>query len=156
MTTKNILFIASGAFACLTDYRKPKKAAGFFNNRVENEFDGKATHKDLIHYGMMHEIAGRFSTIAELNPLSIDDLYKIAVSAKNSVFKQYERMFIAMGLHLDIPDEKIRELCANAFNERIGARGLKTVFDSYFEDVMYKALSKAAEEENMKEEEQSE
>ena len=156
MTTKNILFIAAGAFPELTKYRKPKKAAGFLNKRVENEFDGKATHKDLIHYGMMREIAGRFSTIAELNPLSLDDLYKITVSAKNSVFKQYERMFIAMGLHLDIPDEKIRELCANAFNERIGARGLKTVFDSYFEDVMYKALSEAAKEENMKEEEQSE
>ena len=156
MTTKNILFIASGAFPGLTDYRKPKKAAGFLGNKAENEFNEKATHKDLIRYGMMREIAGRFSTIAELNPLSIDDLYKIAVSAKNSVFKQYERMFIAMGLHLDIPDEKIRELCANAFNERIGARGLKTVFDSYFEDVLYKALSEAAEEENMKEEKQSE
>jgi len=153
LTTKNILFIASGAFPGLTDYRKPKKSVGFAEKKSGfNEEKTKVTHNDLVHFGMMREIAGRFSTIAELNPLSADDLYRISVSAKNSVLKQYEKMFERMGIKMDISEDKIRELCSMAYNEHIGARGLKTVFDDYFEDVIYNELLKA-EKENEEEKE---
>lgn len=61
-----------------------------------------------------------------------------------------------MGLQMDITDEKIRELCINAYNEHIGARGLKTVFDKYFEDALYRLLLEAEDTVNKKDEEDKE
>lgn len=150
--TDNILFIAGGAFGIKsikeTDRKNP---VGFLSPSGMIEDTGGISHTDLIRYGMIKELAGRFTTIVRLRPLSVSDLYAIA-TAEDGILSGYEKTLSVFGENVKIPDNVVRTLCAEAHAEGIGARGLKTIFDRYFEWVLYSLLESADKKQKAKEE----
>ena len=151
MSTKDILVIAGGAFEGIKQKKSEsemKSAVGFMRSLSPYEGDktvkkkDEITHADLIKFGMMRELAGRFSCIAELKPLSVDDLFRISKQSKNSVLRQYEALFLSLGKDKIIDDDTVMELCKKAYAEGTGARALKTVFDSFFEKLFLNVISK--------------
>ncbi len=141
--TDNILFISGGAFSVKNMKETDRMSVGFLSpfSSVSKESD-TISHTDLIRYGMTKELAGRLSTIVRFRPLNVDDLYRIATGA-NGIMSGYEKMLSLLGEEQKISEEEIRKLCIEAYSEGIGARGLKTIFDKYFEEQIFKALQKS-------------
>ncbi len=142
--TKDILFIAGGAFS--VNKKTDRTAVGFFcTEEAEQISERNISRADLIEYGMIQEMAGRFSTIIQFQPLSVEDLYRIA-TLRDGILSEYMRIFSLLGCELNITEETVLNLCKEAYNEEIGARGLKTVFDRYFEKKLYSVLEKTRTE----------
>lgn len=146
--TSNILFIAGGAFVGLEDVinnRKNKNAAIGFGQNIKNTEKltlDNVKLEDLIHFGMIPEFVGRFPVVATLNELSENDLMDILVKPKNSIIKQYKKLFKMENVELVIPDDFIKEVAARAYKNKTGARSLRTVIEQALIDTMFILPSK--------------
>lgn len=110
MDTSNILFICSGAFEGLS------KA-------------GTVTTEDLTRFGMMPELLGRLPIIAKLDPLTKEDMYNIITEPKNSILKQYEKLFALDGCTLTFEKRALAKIAMHAADKGIGVRGLRSLFE---------------------------
>jgi len=139
INTENILFICGGAFESLTMAEKEKKKILGFNAVAEEEVPEVKIidSKDLIKFGMIPELVGRFPIIAQLDMLTKEDLKKILVEPENSIVKQYKSLLDIDSIDLNFTNAALEFIADQAYSNKTGARGLKTVLENNMLDIMY-------------------
>lgn len=155
LDTTNILFICGGAFVGLdkiVQKRKDTTSLGFggdVKNSEENVYEMLADVKpqDLTKYGLIPEFVGRVPIVVSLHPLNEDALVNILTQPKNAIIKQYQKLVAMDGVKLTVEDSAVREIANTAIRLKTGARGLRTIIESFMTSVMYRLPS----EDNIKE-----
>ncbi len=144
--TTNILFICGGAFAGLDkliDSRGKGSSIGFgakvknYKEQSLSEIMEKLEPEDLIKYGLIPEFIGRMPIIATLNDLDEKSLVKILKEPKNSLIKQYQRLFEFESVELEFLDEGISEIAKKAISKKTGARGLRSILENILLKTMF-------------------
>ena len=144
--TTNILFICGGAFAGLDkliDSRGKGSSIGFgakvknYKERPLSEIMKLLEPEDLIKYGLIPEFIGRMPIIATLDDLDEDSLVKILKEPKNSLIKQYQRLFEFEEVELDFKEEAIKEIAKKAISKKTGARGLRSILENILLKTMF-------------------
>jgi ATP-dependent Clp protease ATP-binding subunit ClpX len=150
INTRNILFIVGGAFDGLIEIIKNrigKKVIGFGadikdkKDLTETQLYQMIEPADLLAYGLIPELIGRLPVIIGLNELSEKDLLAILVEPKNSLIKQYKKLFELEQIELNFTDKALTEIVRRATKKRTGARGLRSILEQVMLDVMYKIPS---------------
>lgn len=151
MDTRNILFICGGAFVGLdkiVEKRLAKKVMGFGAD-LKKEKDKKTEHylskvepEDLLKYGLIPEFIGRLPIITVVDALDEKSLVEILVKPKNSITKQYKKLFEYEGVELCFEDEALSAIAKQAMARGSGARGLRASIEKILTDVMYEIPSK--------------
>jgi len=145
--TTNILFICGGAFAGLDKViakRGSDTSIGFgakvkhFQDQPIGELIKNLEPEDLIKYGMIPEFVGRMPILATLEDLDEESLVRILLEPKNSLIKQYKRLFEFENAKLIFKDEAIKEIARKAINKKTGARGLRSIIESLLLKTMFK------------------
>ena len=144
--TTNILFICGGAFAGLDkliDSRGKGSSIGFgakvknYKEQPLSEIMKMLEPEDLIKYGLIPEFIGRMPIIATLNDLDEKSLIKILKEPKNSLIKQYQRLFEFEEVKLEFKDEAISEIAKKAISKKTGARGLRSILENILLKTMF-------------------
>lgn len=149
--TTNILFICGGAFEGLDkviERRMDRRSIGF-NAEVSkpNEEDnvGKLLRQvlpeDLVKFGMIPEFVGRVPVTVALDALTKEDMVRILVEPKNSIVKQYKKMFELDGVKLSFEQEAIEAIAVQTVKRKTGARGLRAIMEQIMMDTMYEIPS---------------
>jgi ATP-dependent Clp protease ATP-binding subunit ClpX len=145
--TTNILFICGGAFSGLDKViarRGSDTSIGFganvkhFQDQSSGELIKKLEPEDLIKYGMIPEFVGRMPILATLEELDEKLLVKILQEPKNSLIKQYKKLFEFENVKLIFKNEAISEIAKKAINKKTGARGLRSIIESLLLKIMFK------------------
>ena len=150
--TRNILFICGGAFAGLDRVirdRTEKSGIGF-NAQIVSKDDKKSVGdvllavepEDLVRYGLIPEFIGRLPVLATLQDLDTGALVRIIKEPKNSLTKQYARLFEMEGVELEIRDKALHSVAKKAMQRKTGARGLRSILEHVLLDVMYELPSR--------------
>ena len=154
INTKNILFICGGAFdgiESIIEQRKGTQQIGFSTDkaskreRVERGVYKDVTAHDVVKYGIIPELVGRLPVIVALDNLDEDALVRIISEPKNSLSKQYVKLFELDGIELVFEEGAFREIAHQAIEREIGARGLRSII----EGVMMKPMFELPSEENV-------
>jgi len=143
--TKNILFICGGAFDGIDKViarRINTNSIGFNVNKEEQEAQRKnllqfINAQDLKKFGLIPELLGRLPVVTHLNPLDTETLRSILTEPKNSLVKQYTRLFELEGITLTIDDDVYNFMVAKALEYKLGARGLRSICESILTDAMF-------------------
>ena len=149
LSTKNILFIVSGAFDKLAENvrkRLDQGQIGFSSKRKEEEINDShflnlTETRDFIDYGFEPEFVGRLPVRVACESLSADDLGQILKNSEGSILDQYHRDFKGYNIDFSINDEAIFEIADRASREKTGARGLMTVLEKTFRDFKFELSS---------------
>jgi len=145
--TTNILFICGGAFAGLDKVitrRGSETSIGFganvkhFQDKGAGEIIKNLEPEDLIKYGLIPEFVGRMPVLATLEDLDEDSLIKILKEPKNSLIKQYKRLFEFEDVKLTFKDDAIAEIAKKAIDKKTGARGLRSIIEILLLKTMFK------------------
>lgn len=155
MNTKNILFICGGSFDGLEDIisqRQGKGKIGFGSGKPWTETSGKnifsdVQPEDFIRYGFIPELVGRLPVVASLDDLSEDALMRVLLEPKNSLVKQYQKLFQMERVELVFRKAALREVIRRAKKLNSGARGLRSVMENVMMDLMYRLPELARGEE---------
>lgn len=149
--TSNILFIVGGAFAGLDKVIRDRAEKGGigFNATVKSKDSGRnvgdvllgVEPEDLVKFGLIPEFVGRLPVIATLTELSEDALVQILTEPKNSLVKQYSKLFDMEGVELDFREDALRAVAHKAMTRKTGARGLRSILESVLLDTMYEVPS---------------
>ena len=155
LDTSNILFILGGAFNGLADIiaeRQAKNTMGFLSEKNtvdtkkrENALLQEVTHKDLINFGIIPELAGRIPILATLNDLNVDDLCKILIEPKNSLVSQYKEFLAMDNVELIFEPDALREIAKKANKMGTGARGLRSIMEDLMLSIMFEVPSENVE-----------
>ncbi len=145
--TTNILFICGGAFVGLEKIiqRRVGKQILGFNREKEQEALPKGIsrsetmleHEDMVRFGLIPEFIGRLPIIAQLTPLTREDLIKILVEPKNAVTRQYAKLMAMEGIKLKFSDDSYDALAEIAERKGAGARGLRSLLEELMMEVMF-------------------
>lgn len=148
--TRNILFICGGAFDGIE-----RKIAQRMNTHVvgynsvqnvrkidKNDLMQYILPQDLKSFGLIPEIIGRLPVLTYLNPLDRDALTRILTEPKNSIVKQYEKLFEMDGIKLTFTPEALKLIVDKAMEYKLGARGLRSIVESIMMDAMFEIPSK--------------
>ena len=148
--TRNILFICGGAFDGIERkiaQRLNTHTVGY--NSVQNvrKIDKDDLMKyvmpqDLKSFGLIPEIIGRLPVLTYLNPLDREALRRILIEPKNSIVKQYEKLFQMDGIQLTFTEEALKLIVDKAVEYKLGARGLRSIVESIMMDAMFEVPSK--------------
>ncbi len=145
--TTNILFICGGAFSGLDKViakRGSDTSIGFgakvkhFQDQSLGDLIKNLEPEDLIKYGLIPEFVGRMPILASLNELDEKSLVKILKEPKNSLVKQYKRLFEFENVKLTFKDEAVVEIARKAINKKTGARGLRSIIELLLLKTMFK------------------
>lgn len=148
--TTNILFICGGAFVGLEKIvEKRQQGAGLgFGNQIKSveeidhaELVKKLQPQDFIKYGLIPEFVGRLPITVGLSPLSEEALVKILTEPKNSLVKQYKKLFKMDDIDLEFDSDAIVAIAQKSIALKTGARGLRSVLESVMQNCMYEAPS---------------
>ena len=149
--TGDILFIVGGAFAGLDKVIRDRAEKGGigFNATVKSKDESKGVGdlllgvepEDLVKFGLIPEFVGRLPVIATLTELSEDALIQILTEPKNSLVKQYTKLFDMEGVELDFREDALRAVAGKAMARKTGARGLRSILESVLLDTMYEIPS---------------
>ncbi len=147
--TKNILFIAGGAFDGIE-----RKIANRLNTKVIGYSAAKEADRierenllqyispqDLKSFGLIPEIIGRLPVLAYLDPLDEKVLRNILTEPKNSVIRQYKKLFKIDGINLEFEEDALQYIVDKAIEFKLGARGLRSICESIMNDAMFDAPS---------------
>ena len=145
--TSNILFICGGAFAGLEKVirdRSEKGGIGFGaevkskdEKRNIGELLSQLEPEDLVHYGLIPEFVGRLPVIATLEELDVEALVKILTEPKNSLTKQYSKLFDMEGVEVDFREDGLRAIAEKGMERKTGARGLRSILEGVLLESMY-------------------
>ena len=143
--TSNILFICGGSFSGLEDIvsrRIGKGELGF--GAVEKEKRKKSDsifsdvrQQDLITFGLIPELVGRLPIISALDNLDEDDMLKVLTEPKNSIIKQYQKLFLIEGVILEFQSSALKAVVKLALKKKAGARALRSVIEESLMEIMY-------------------
>lgn len=149
--TANILFICGGSFEGMERIiqdRMGRKLVGFGVDRGDASEAARpesalrhAVPEDLEKFGLIPEFIGRLPVTAVLNPLGADDLMHVLTEPRNSVVKQYQKLFKFEKVKLTFTTEALRAIATKAVSRKAGARGLRTIMENVMLDVMYELPS---------------
>ena len=149
--TSNILFICGGAFAGIDKVirdRSEKSGIGFqaeIKNKQSDKNFGEILNdlepEDLVRYGLIPEFVGRLPVIATLEELDQDALVRILTEPKNSLTKQYSKLFEMEGVGIDFREDGLLSIAKKAMERKTGARGLRSILESVLLDTMYEIPS---------------
>ncbi len=143
--TKNVLFVVAGAFAGLEKVisdRRGKKGLGF-GAEVTGKSDEEPNPfqfvepEDLVKFGLIPELIGRLPVITHVGHLDEEALVKILTEPKNSLVRQYQRLFDMDGVRLTFEDGALREIAQQALVRETGARGLRSIMESILLPIMF-------------------
>ncbi|MEW5757167.1 MAG: ATP-dependent Clp protease ATP-binding subunit ClpX [Pseudomonadota bacterium] len=147
VNTANILFICGGAFDGLDKIiRKRSENTGIgFTAQVKGKDERKKVSEalkevepdDLVRYGLIPEFVGRLPVIATLEELDEDALIQILTEPKNSLVKQYTRLFEMEGCDLEFREDALRAIARKGMDRKTGARGLRSITENILLDIMY-------------------
>ena len=147
--TSNILFICGGAFVGLDkiiERRVSTSSIGFVAVIKEEDKDLTALYKelhpdDLVKFGLIPEFIGRLPVHVSLNALEMEDLKRILVEPKNSIIKQYEMSFLLDDIKLTFTDEAIAAIAEKSYEQKTGARGLRSIVENLMLGISYEIPS---------------
>lgn len=147
--TKNILFICGGAFDGIE-----RKIANRLNTKVIGYSAAKKADRierdnllqyispqDLKSFGLIPEIIGRLPVLTHLNPLDAKTLRNILTEPKNSVIRQYKKLFKIDGIELEFAEEALQFVVDKAIEFKLGARGLRSICENIMSDAMFESPS---------------
>lgn len=146
--TSNILFILGGAFDDIEDIinrRQAQKTIGFGAEIVAADHKANLADvntEDLLKFGLIPEFIGRVPIIVTLDSLDEQALIRILKEPKNSLIKQYQKLFELDNVKLTFEDKALHEIAKEAIAQKTGARGLRTILEDLLLDVMYEIPSK--------------
>ena len=150
INTENILFICGGAFEGLDNLikdRTGKKSIGFGTNlqenkkEDENEILKQLLPQDLLKFGLIPEFVGRLPIIATLKELDKQALLDIITKPKNSLVKQYKKLFEIDHVDLEFEDDALDAIVDKAIERKTGARGLRSILEEIMRDIMFEIPS---------------
>jgi len=149
--TSNILFICGGAFAGLDKVIRDRSEKGGigFGAEVKSKDDKKnfgqilrdLEPEDLVRYGLIPEFVGRLPVIATLDELDMEALVQILTEPRNSLTKQYGKLFEMEGVEIDFRSDALEAVATKAMDRKTGARGLRSIMENVLLDTMYKIPS---------------
>lgn len=144
INTSNILFICGGAFDGLEDILKRKQGKNVlgFGQEKKTKDEQKLSYDmvepdDLVSYGLIPELIGRLPIIASLNEISEDDMVRILTEPKNSLIKQYKKLFAIDDVELNFDEDALRAIATKSIKRKTGARGLRAILEENMIDIMY-------------------
>ena len=142
--TTNILFICGGAFDGLEEILKRKQGQNVlgFGHEKKSKDEQKPTFDmvepdDLVHFGLIPELVGRLPIIASLQEISEEDMVRILTEPKNSLIKQYQKLFSIDNVELNFEEDALRAIAAKSIKRKTGARGLRAILEENMIDIMY-------------------
>ncbi len=143
--TKNVLFIVSGAFAGLEKViseRRGKKGIGFGAEiSVKSEEDPNPFQyvepEDLVKFGLIPELIGRLPVVTHVGHLDEESLIRVLTEPKNSLVRQYQRLFEMDGVNLVFEDDALREIAQLALARETGARGLRSIMEQILNPIQF-------------------
>lgn len=149
VNTENILFICGGAFVGIDRLIKNRlntRPIGFSKSKLdeaeENEnFLKYLTAQDLKNFGLIPELIGRLPVATHLNPLDAETLRRILLEPKNSIVKQYKRLFEMENINLSFDDGALEYIVEKAAEYKLGARGLRSICEGIMTDAMFELPS---------------
>jgi ATP-dependent Clp protease ATP-binding subunit ClpX len=151
VNTENILFICGGAFVGLEriiENRLKDRKIGFGarESLSEKELSRNILHEvqpeDLLKFGMIPEFIGRVPIICALDPLTEDDLVRILTEPRNSLVRQYQKLFEMEGVELIFTEGALRLIAREALAKGTGARGLRAIMERLMTDLMFEIPSR--------------
>ncbi|KGL58659.1 ATP-dependent Clp protease ATP-binding subunit ClpX [Polaribacter sp. Hel1_85] len=157
VNTKDILFIAGGAFSGIDriiSKRLNRQAVGFGASLEEDKIDEEnllqyITPLDLKSFGLIPEIIGRLPVLSYMNPLDAKTLRAILTEPKNSIIKQYAKLFTMDDVEFTIEEEALNYIVGKAVEYKLGARGLRSLCEAIFTDAMFDLPSSDQKEFNV-------
>lgn len=148
INTENILFICGGAFdgiEKLISRRVNTQVIGYHNedkDRIDKEnMLQYISHQDVKSFGLIPELVGRMPVLAYLDPLDVTVLRRILSEPKNSLIRQYQKLFELEGIALSFADDAISFIAETALEYNLGARGLRSICEAIMTDAMYEMPS---------------
>ena len=142
--TSNILFICGGAFDGVEEIIQRRLGAnqlGFGQEKRSNKENEDVMHliesDDLVQFGIIPELIGRLHVTATLEPITLEDMVRILVEPKNSIIKQYQKLFEIDNAILTFEDSALRAVAQKAIKRKTGARGLRSIMEEALLDIMY-------------------
>jgi len=148
--TRNILFICGGAFDGIERkiaQRMNTHVVGYnsITNVAKIDKDNMMKYivpQDLKSFGLIPELIGRLPVLTYLNPLDREALERILVEPKNSIVRQYIKLFEMDGIKLSFTDDALKTIVDKAVEYKLGARGLRSIVESVMMDIMFDGPSK--------------
>jgi ATP-dependent Clp protease ATP-binding subunit ClpX len=146
INTTNILFICGGSFSGLEkiiERRINKSSVGFVSGKVPDKVEKidkllpQTMPEDLLKYGLIPELIGRLPVVSTLSSLKENDLIKILVEPKNSLVKQYSKMFKMDKVDLEFTEDALKEISKHALQRGTGARGLRSIMEEIMLNIMF-------------------
>ena len=141
--TRDILFICAGTFSDLYSYRSERQV-GFGSGRGRGG-RRQIQQRELIEYGMLAELMGRLPITVELEELEADDLYQVLTVPPDSLLREYREMLGLEGIELLLSEGALREIAGYAHDKRLGARGLRSIFEEIMAELMFVAPERRGE-----------
>ena len=150
VNTENILFICGGAFEGITRFianRLNTRPLGFTTRDNRNDYDLDEnllqfiTSQDLKSFGLIPELIGRLPVVTWLNPLDTTALKKILTEPRNSLVRQYQKLFAMEGIDLEFKDAALEFITKRAMEYKLGARGLRSICEAIINDAMFELPS---------------
>ena len=142
--TSNILFICGGAFDGLNDIIKRRLGSntlGFGQSKRSKKEEENLLHlvepDDLVSYGLIPELIGRLHVLATLGEITKEDMVRILSEPKNSLLKQYQKLFEIDNVTLSFEDDALISIAQKALDRKTGARGLRSILEETLLDIMY-------------------
>ncbi|MBU0631615.1 ATP-dependent Clp protease ATP-binding subunit ClpX [bacterium] len=142
--TSGILFICGGAFDGLEEILKKKQGENVlgFGHDKKTKKENKPTFDmvepdDLVHYGLIPELVGRLPIIASLNEIKEEDMVRILTEPKNSLVRQYKKLFAIDKVELNFEEDALLAIAKKALSRKTGARGLRAILEENMIDIMY-------------------
>jgi ATP-dependent Clp protease ATP-binding subunit ClpX len=142
--TTNILFICGGAFDGLEEILKRKQGQNIlgFGHDKKTKDEKKPTFDmvepdDLVHFGLIPELVGRLPIIASLSEITEADMVRILTEPKNSLIKQYQKLFSIDEVELDFEEDALLAIAKKSIKRKTGARGLRAILEENMIDIMY-------------------
>ncbi|MDA9656633.1 ATP-dependent Clp protease ATP-binding subunit ClpX, partial [Candidatus Marinimicrobia bacterium] len=146
LNTRDILFICGGSFSELQSIISKRIGSSDIGFGSEDKISKKTNaldifngvkQEDLIAFGLIPELIGRLPVVTRLNMLSEKDLLRVILEPKNSLIKQYQKLFLIEGIILDFEKGALNLIVQKGYEKKAGARGLRSVMEEVLVDVMY-------------------
>ncbi|MCW5829877.1 MAG: ATP-dependent Clp protease ATP-binding subunit ClpX [Deltaproteobacteria bacterium] len=146
--TTNILFICAGAFSDLRPELEARPigfSTGGNEQAPQTLRRNRITNRELSNYGLIPELLGRLPVVVEMDPLTRDEMIRVVTTPPDSILNEYTQLLAMDGVTLDIRPEAVEVVVDCAIGQRVGARGIRSIMEVLFRDVLFEAPERTGE-----------
>ena len=136
--TSNVLFICGGAFDGMLEEEK-EKSIGFGADLSTENIEKDLDNDTLKQYGMQTEFIGRLPIHVQLKELTLEEMVAILTEPKNSIIKEYQELMSIDNVDLKFTEDALKEIAKTAIDNKVGARGLRSIIEDIMTDIMFNA-----------------